>query len=87
MYGPELTNCQLIELWETYLMQLDAEEDGAPFGHPAPPAGVVAAPAAKDAASSERPQSPEALPSQSRPDDQMAEEAHAAAQATREMGE
>ncbi|KAF2461327.1 Vps5 C terminal like-domain-containing protein [Lineolata rhizophorae] len=35
---------ELIEIWETYLMQLDAEEDGAPFGHPSPPAGVIATP-------------------------------------------
>lgn len=26
---------QLIELWETFLMQLDAEEDGQPFPKPA----------------------------------------------------
>jgi sorting nexin-1/2 len=36
---------ELIEIWETFLMQMDAEEDGAPFGHPNPPAGVLAAPA------------------------------------------
>lgn len=35
---------QLIELWETYLMQLDAEDDGSPFGAHAPPAGTVASP-------------------------------------------
>ncbi|KAF2756581.1 Vps5-domain-containing protein [Pseudovirgaria hyperparasitica] len=39
---------ELIEIWETYLMQLDAEEDGAPFGHPAPPAGIVASPSPAD---------------------------------------
>lgn len=27
-------------------MQLDAEDDGMPFGHQAPPAGIVASPAA-----------------------------------------
>ncbi|TKA61052.1 hypothetical protein B0A49_10894 [Cryomyces minteri] len=35
---------ELIELWETFLMQLDAEEDGVPFGAPKMPAGVTAAP-------------------------------------------
>ncbi|KAF2837831.1 Vps5-domain-containing protein [Patellaria atrata CBS 101060] len=39
---------ELIEIWETYLMQIDAEEDGAPFGHPNPPAGVVATPSANE---------------------------------------
>lgn len=33
-----LTDIQLIELWETYLLQLDSEEDGPPIL----PAGVVA---------------------------------------------
>ncbi|KAF1991836.1 Vps5-domain-containing protein [Aulographum hederae CBS 113979] len=35
---------ELIEIWETYLMQLDAEEDGAEFGTAPPPAGVQAVP-------------------------------------------
>jgi len=26
-----MTKSQLIEVWETYLMQLDADEDGSPF--------------------------------------------------------
>lgn len=30
--------CQLIELWETYLLQMDSDEDGPPLM----PAGVVA---------------------------------------------
>ena len=40
-----LTQCQLIECWETFLMQLDADEDGEPFFKPqsAPPP-VTAAP-------------------------------------------
>jgi len=29
-----LTSLQLIELWETFLMQLDADEDGEPFFRP-----------------------------------------------------
>ncbi|KAL9094522.1 MAG: hypothetical protein Q9165_003081 [Trypethelium subeluteriae] len=33
---------ELIELWETYLMQLDAEDDGAPPLGPKLPAGVTA---------------------------------------------
>ncbi|KAK8160541.1 vacuolar protein sorting-associated protein-like protein vps5 [Phyllosticta citrichinensis] len=33
---------ELIEIWETYLMQLDAEEEGAPFGATSPPAGIKA---------------------------------------------
>lgn len=35
-----LTSMQLIELWETYLLQLDSDEDGPPLM----PAGVVADP-------------------------------------------
>ncbi|GME24813.1 putative sorting nexin 3 protein [Neofusicoccum parvum] len=34
---------ELIEIWETYLMQLDAEEEDVPFGATSPPAGVKAA--------------------------------------------
>lgn len=44
---------QLIEIWETYLLQLDAEEDGVPFGHPGLPAGVVAAPSTAQQSTSE----------------------------------
>jgi hypothetical protein len=38
---------QLIEVWETFLMQLDAEED-APFGLSQPPAGLVPTSSAAD---------------------------------------
>ncbi|KAF9635736.1 putative sorting nexin 3 protein [Lasiodiplodia theobromae] len=34
---------ELIEIWETFLMQLDAEDEDAPFGATSPPAGVKAA--------------------------------------------
>lgn len=37
---------QLIELWETYLLQLDSDEDGPPLM----PAGVIADPDAKSEA-------------------------------------
>ncbi|OCL04201.1 Vps5-domain-containing protein [Glonium stellatum] len=50
---------ELIEIWETYLMQLDAE-DAEGFGHVHPPAGVVAAPLPSDskaANTTERPDS------------------------------
>ncbi len=35
-------------------MQLDAEEDGAPFGSPKPPVGVVAAPSSRPTTASGR---------------------------------
>ena len=71
---PLLTCWQLIEVWETYLMQLDAE-DGAPV----PPVGVVAAPLKSDnaAAAGERPES--------QGTDAGETQAHAAAEITREM--
>ncbi|OCK77643.1 vacuolar protein sorting-associated protein-like protein vps5 [Lepidopterella palustris CBS 459.81] len=50
---------ELIEIWETYLMQLDAE-DGEGFGHAHPPAGVIAASLPGDTKhgdSNERPES------------------------------
>ncbi|OJD32024.1 sorting nexin 3 [Diplodia corticola] len=34
---------ELIEIWETFLMQMDAEDEDAPFGATSPPAGVKAA--------------------------------------------
>ncbi|KAF2093582.1 vacuolar protein sorting-associated protein-like protein vps5 [Rhizodiscina lignyota] len=48
---------ELIELWETYLMQLDAEDDEHPFGLASPPAGIIAAQAeaGKDSTILERP--------------------------------
>ncbi|KAK3076470.1 hypothetical protein LTS18_012914 [Coniosporium uncinatum] len=46
---------ELIELWETFLMQLDADEEGAAFGSVAPPAGVQAAQPKAQAANEERP--------------------------------
>ena len=49
---------QLIEIWETYLMQLDAEEDGTPFV----PAGIQAASAGDEGA--ERPQTAESQDTQ-----------------------
>ena len=68
---------QLIELWETYLMQLDAEDDGAPIFNPKLPAGVAA----------DEP-SPIAVPSTDRPDSSSGETpAQAAAAATAEVEE
>ncbi len=36
-----LTCAQLIELWETFLMQLDADEGGDPFFKPPPQPSAV----------------------------------------------
>lgn len=93
-----IPNPQLIELWETYLFQLDDEEEGKPFGHSIPPAGIKAAgadTATKDAAA---PPVDSARPStgdDSRPESQGTEEteggsieqARAAASVTREVEE
>jgi len=49
----------LIELWETYLLQLDADEDGVPFGAPVLPAGVVATPPPASSSAPDRPQTAE----------------------------
>lgn len=38
---------QLIELWETYLMQFDADEDGSPFLGGGVPASIAAKPASE----------------------------------------
>ncbi|KAI9685939.1 MAG: Vacuolar protein sorting-associated protein 5 [Bogoriella megaspora] len=65
---------QLIELWETYLLQLDAEEDGAPFFSPKLPAGVTA----------DEP-SPTAIPNRENPANEAATEGQAAATATAEL--
>lgn len=75
-----LTWLQLIEIWETYLMQLDAEDDEHPFGLASPPAGVVATSDSKDVAA-DRPQTSSTLESDETTD------ARAAAIATREMEE
>lgn len=49
----------MIEIWETYLVQLDAEEDGVPFGAPAVPAGIIATPSLSGTTVAERPQTAE----------------------------
>lgn len=71
---------QLIEIWETYLMQLDAEDEEHPFGLASPPAGVVASSDSKNT-SADRPQTSSTLESDETTD------ARAAAIATREMEE
>ena len=64
---------QLIEIWETFLMQLDTE-DGDTF---VPPAGVVASPTTENAPS---------LPNSENQDSETSDE-RAAAEATREIEE
>ncbi len=76
------SNSQLIEIWETYLMQLDAEDEEHPFGVTSPPAGIVAAQAeaGKDSTILERPPTSSTAES----DDT---DARAAAVATQELEE
>lgn len=78
-FGTNFPFPQLIEIWETYLMQLDAEDDEN-FGLASPPAGVVASPTmgSKDAVA-ERPHTASTVESEE------ASEARATAVATREV--
>ncbi|KAJ9665538.1 Vacuolar protein sorting-associated protein vps5 [Coniosporium apollinis] len=87
---------ELIELWETYLFQLDDEEEGKPFGHSIPPAGIRAAGAdiaTKDAAATPVDSTRPSTGDDSRPESQgtegesSIEEARAAAGVTREVEE
>lgn len=68
---------ELIEIWETYLMQLDAE-DAEGFGQVHPPAGVIAVPLPSDA---------KAANTTERPDSQGTETDARAAEDTNEIEE